>query len=416
MGAADGQSNSSGDRVATPRMAARLRGRRVPITSPGLEALASRWRELEQHAHANPFLTFEWMDAWWRAFGEGHEPYVISVEDDEATTIGIAALMRSVKRGRFGGRIATLRLMGDPGSDRLGFVSRRGLEREVADAVSACLRRNQGDWHVLAFSNLVSGSPELEALVEGFTGDHLVIGEPGLACPYLTIRGDWASYLKGRSANFRSEVRRARRKVEQELGGQIRTCHEPGEALHALEFLFQHSIERFAEGSASSFSDRRLRAFHLTVAPRLLELGRLSLFVLEIEGEIAAVLYDFAHGDTVWFYNAAFDPRWGPFKVGSVLLAHAIEDAFSQGAQEFDFLLGAYPYKLRWTSEARQHRLLTVVRPHPNAVLEAAVPRWWDGTKEWVKRTAPPKLATWLRQAARVLGDAGAGRGRSRSS
>lgn len=381
---------------------ARVHASRATTRSSDVSGLASLWRDIEREASPNPFVTFAWVDAWWRALGRNHEPYVVLVEDHDGRALGLAPLMRCVTQTRLGGRVASLRFMGDPGSDRLGFVSRAGHEREVADAVAAWLRRQRHDWHVLALANLVEGCAELIALTRCFGGAHLVIDQPGLPCPFLTIESDWADYLQVRSANFRSELRRSRRKVEEDIGGRFRICSEPEDVRSALGFLFRHSIERLEDGPGSSFGDPDFRAFHLDAAQRLLECGRLSLWVLEIEETTAAVLYDLVAGEKVWFYNAAFDARWGAFKPGAVLLARAIEDAFDRGAREFDFLLGDYPYKRRWTAAARRHRILTVVRPRPMAVVEAAVPLWWDGAKEWVKRTAPPGVTAALGRVLRL--------------
>ena len=355
-------------------------------------AIASRWRQLEAQARPNPFLTFDWMAAWWRAFGEGHEPYVVLVEDPDGTTVGILPLWRSVKRARTGGTVATLRFMGDPGSDRLGIVSSRGHEREVVSTAVTFLRQQTRDWHVLRLRNLDAGSVDLETLEEGFASGHLVIREPGLASPYLTIRGDWEAFLQGKSANFRAEVRRNRGRLERDLDARIRSCSDQTEVRRALEFLFQHSIERF-EGGQSSFTDPRFREFHLEVASRLNATGRLSCQVLEIEGAIAAVHYDFVLGNVMWYYNASFDQRWSSFKPGSVLLAHVIEDAFERGHQEFDFLLGDHPFKRRWTNAARQNAHLTVIRPGPHAIAAGALPRYWDQFKDRLKRILPASAA-----------------------
>jgi CelD/BcsL family acetyltransferase involved in cellulose biosynthesis len=356
-------------------------------------AIASVWRHLEARAQPNPFVTFDWMDAWWRAFGDGHEPYVILVEDDEGTTVGIAPLFRSLERARTGGTVATLRFIGDPGSDRLGFVSDRGQEREVAAAVATFLRQQTRDWHVLQFGNLDADSVDLRTLEKGFAHGHLVIREPGLVSPYLTIRGDWETFLQGRSANFRAEVRRNRKRLEHKLDAQIRSCSGQTEVRRALEFLFRHSIERFEGGQGSSFANPRFREFHLDVASRLYATGRLSCYVLEIEGAIAAAHYDFVLGNVMWYYNASFDQRWSSFKPGSVLLARVIENAFERGYQEFDFLLGDHPYKRRWTEEARQNARLAVIRPGPHAIAAGAFPPYWSQLKRWLKHFLPVPAA-----------------------
>lgn len=368
--------------------------RRVAIATRDLGACAVDWRTLEQYSVPNPFLTHAWMDAWWRIFGADLEPYLLVVQDADAATVGIAPLVRTFASTAWGGSVATLRFMGWNISDRLGFVCRASLEREVVTAIVTYLRQNHDDWHVLECMNLPEGSPTIDALRAGFARDHLLIDEPGLACPYLTIEEDWTSFLHTRSSNFRAELRRSRRRAEREAGAIVRICSDPDDVRAALMFLFRHSIERFQDGPGSTFADHRVQAFHLALAHAFLDVGRLSISSMEIDGRIAAVIYNFVHGRTVWFYNAAFDAHFERYKPGAVLLGHAIEDAFAQGAKEFDFLLGDYPYKQRWANHARRHRIVTVVRPRPAAIVAAAVPRWWLRLKQRVASVLRDRCTT----------------------
>lgn len=366
----------------------------VTSVSASLEAIAHAWRELDDASTSNVFLTYEWVDSWWRVYGEGHEPYLIVVRDRDGSTVGIAPLVRSVSRAWGIARVTSLRFMGHNVSDRLGFVSRQGLERQVAAAVTQHLDRHRGDWSVLELVNLVEGSAELDVLSRWFAHRDVLLREPGQACPFLPLEGRWDTYLQSLAKKFRTDLRRGRRRFTEELDGRMLTCANPSEVRAALTFLFHHNTGRFSGGqhTVSAFSDLRIQEFNLTVAPRLLERGRLVCHRLDVDGATVAVKYNFRHGGTTWSYNAAFDARWSAYGLGKVLLTYAIEHAYEAGDREYDFLLGDEAYKQRWTPHARVHWHLGVVQREPMAIARVALPAWLRALKRWGRRAAPPSL------------------------
>jgi CelD/BcsL family acetyltransferase involved in cellulose biosynthesis len=54
-----------------------------------------------------------------------------------------------------------------------------------------------------------------------------------------------------------------------------------------------------------------------------------------------------------YYYIGGFDPRFAALGPGTLLIAHAIEQARLEGAAAFDFLRGAEPYKYRWGAASR---------------------------------------------------------------
>jgi CelD/BcsL family acetyltransferase involved in cellulose biosynthesis len=360
------------------------------------------WRELERHSEPNPFLTFEWMSAWWHALGDGRTPWLVVAEDERGSVVGIAPLMRTqVGAGAFGDA-ATLECIGQPQADRLGFVTRRGRETEVAGAVASFLR-DRADWDVLRLKNVPVEAPGFTSFTSAFRDDHIVLVEPGHTCPYLPIEGTWDAYFRSRQKRFRVGLRHDQRRILEELGGRMTVCKDPEHAKRALEFLFEHNAARFAvaTGTRSGFGDPRVQAFHLEIAPRMLEQGMLDCRVIEAGDAIVAVDYGFRHGGKVWGYNAAFDARYEAYGLGRVLLGWAIEQAFLEGLHEYDFLLGDYAYKRRWATHSRQHREIIVARLRPAAVVSAALPTWRARVKRGVMRALRPSTANAVR---RLLG------------
>ena len=74
---------------------------------------------------------------------------------------------------------------------------------------------------------------------------------------------------------------------------------------------------------------------------------------MRIGGRDAAVLYAFKAKDSTYYYIGGFDPDCAAVSPGSLIIAHAVEQAVAEGCRTFDFLKGQEPYKYRWG--ARDH-------------------------------------------------------------
>ena len=88
----------------------------------------------------------------------------------------------------------------------------------------------------------------------------------------------------------------------------------------------------------------------------MLDAGALRMHAMRIDGRIVAVFYGFAHHDTVYYYLSGQDPELEKLSIGTVMVAHAIEQAVRDGAKTFDFLRGAEEYKYAWGAKDRMSR------------------------------------------------------------
>jgi CelD/BcsL family acetyltransferase involved in cellulose biosynthesis len=94
--------------------------------------------------------------------------------------------------------------------------------------------------------------------------------------------------------------------------------------------------------------DERVRAFHRDAASGLERAGLLRLYLLRIAGRAAAAYYGFQAKRRSYAYLGGMDPAFAHASPGSLLLAHAMAEAASEGSTCFDFLRGAEAYKRDW--------------------------------------------------------------------
>lgn len=115
------------------------------------------------------------------------------------------------------------------------------------------------------------------------------------------------------------------------------------EMLTRLEQL--HRARWRLRGEPGMMSDARRRAFYWEAALRLHQRDFLRLYALRFDQGVAAVLYGFRDRSAVRYYLSGFDPKYGRYSPGVLVVGHAIEAARRQGAALFDFLQGAERYK-----------------------------------------------------------------------
>lgn len=295
---------------------------------PSLDALRPEWDALAAEA-GNPFLTWEFCDAWWRHRGRGE--LEVHVVRDGDRPVAILPLFRD---GR------TLAFLGDGDADIVGPVcAPADVERAAA-----------------ALRELVASGPAATLDARWLPGDRRwaqLLGGRAIertACPQIRIGGrSWDELLASRSANFRSQAGRRRRALERDHAVTIRRTGSPGELGPDLDTLFRLHELRFGDVSVAFAGARE--AVHRGFAAAALERGWLALWTLELDGEAAASLYVFRFGGIDWYYQSGRDPRFERERVGFVLLCAAIEDACAAGQEAFSLLLGGEAYKDRFADE-----------------------------------------------------------------
>jgi CelD/BcsL family acetyltransferase involved in cellulose biosynthesis len=177
-------------------------------------------------------------------------------------------------------------------------------------------------------------------------------------CPILRLPASEEAFLAGRSRNYRKKMGEFSRKCSRELGAHVRTSETAQELDHDMQRLVVLHGRRW-RGRSKAFRTREYKALHETFSRRCLEQGWVRLMSLETKSGPVAFLYCFAYDTRYYYYQAGRDPAFERYRVGLVLMDHAIRRAIGEGARIFDFLTGQEPYKYRWAdAEARSVRVV----------------------------------------------------------
>jgi CelD/BcsL family acetyltransferase involved in cellulose biosynthesis len=317
----------------------------------GFTALRPRWNDLLRASSSdNPFLTWEWLNAWWSQYGDaGNLRLIVVRADDDVIAIApfrlISAPLYWFSRLEFLGT-------GDAGSDYLDLIVKRGAEDAALTAIAQFLTSRKQAIRLTHLPPASLGARLATALADA--GWVHTAADDGI-CPIVTLAGHtFESFLNSLGASHRANIRRRIRVLEQRFDVRFERVTSHSERMEMLAALARFHEARYgARGGSTAFSTATVRAFHDDATARALDRGWLRMYVLRLDGHVAAVMYGFYYGGRFYFYQHGYDGRYTSHSVGLVLMALTIRAALDEGAAEFDMLWGVEAYKSLWARESR---------------------------------------------------------------
>ncbi len=364
-----------------------------------LAELSVEWRELFHRIGCRtPFVSVDWIDAWWNHWGARHHLWVVTVRNETGRLVAVAPFyLRRSCFGVFGSRV--LCFLGDRnvGSDHLNVLVEPAYEESAIEAIAELVVAHRGEWDFLELADSEEASPTLCRLSQQLQARGMTrLVTRTIDCPFTPLPATFEQYLAGLSANLRYNFRRRWRALEREgvkfvsyQGGNefyVRFCDLVH--LHRLRFLDQDRV--------SSFLAPKVQAFHAEALQRMAAGGLARLFTLEIGSHTIAALYGFSAGRTFSFYQSGMDPAWARLSAGLVLMGCSIREAIHNGHDTFDFLRGDETYKFQWATQSRKAVTLCFF----DRRVRSRLARWrFQALSQlaWVKRLARRTIKAILR-------------------
>jgi CelD/BcsL family acetyltransferase involved in cellulose biosynthesis len=329
----------------------------MPSQLVGIEA---EWRTLFGDSELdNPFLSWEWISAWWHAIGARDcKLYILTARI--GTDGPLAGLLPLTIRKLHG----ALRCLGFAAMDRtidhLDVIAPAQRRAELTAEFSWQLARVRGCFDVVDLDALSADSTLGTRLLQDLGGigaaPHLIQAQPA---PKLTLPAEAEQFLKSLRKKQRSNLTRGEKRLEARCGAppRYRKVVAPAELPAALGKLHDlHQARQQQKGNAGVFAEAASTAFQQAVASAFLRNDWLRLYFLEAAGQAIAAMYCFKIGSRLSYYLGGYDPAWSDVSPGALLTARVIREAVSEGCAEFDFLRGDESYKTLWTEQRNVDR------------------------------------------------------------
>lgn len=307
-------------------------------TLEGLEPYLEEWDALAV-ATGRPYSCPAWMLAWWRHVVGPDAALRVVLVRETGKLVAVAPFCVAPWRG-----MNVYRLLCAGTSTRIGPLPPQPAGDELAREVAAALAAASPPPDMFRFEGIEAHSPWPQLLAETWPGKrpHLRV-DFQLDAPTVPIADGYDEWLATRSRNFRKDLRRVRRRLD-ERGAELR--QSAAETLEGdLQDLFRLHHARWSERGGSGNLDPKIENMLRDCASVLFPLGRFRLFLLEAAGKAisADLLIDAGHEAAVW--GGGFDPEWSKFGPGMVTQAAAIEDSAKRGQTRVDFGEGEEAYK-----------------------------------------------------------------------
>jgi CelD/BcsL family acetyltransferase involved in cellulose biosynthesis len=293
-------------------------------------------------------MRHEYQRAWWQTLGGGEwkqAELAVVAAYQEGRLAGVAPLFASRNRQD---EPALLLLGSIEVSDYLDVIARpQDLPAFFAGLLPFLASLDRPHWQVLDWYNLLDSSPTLPALAQAAGALGWSYSQERLQhSPFITLPGDWETYLAGIDKKQRHEIRRKMRRLE-ESGLPVCWYIVEDEASLAAEMeAFLGLMTQDPEKAA--FLTPSMREFMHSVITCAFRAGCLNLAFLEINGEKAGAYLNFDYLNRLWVYNSGVDRRYMEHSPGWVLLGYLLRWANEKKFKEFDFMRGDEEYKYRF--------------------------------------------------------------------
>jgi CelD/BcsL family acetyltransferase involved in cellulose biosynthesis len=335
----------------------------------GLRAILPLWQRLYAASSAtNPFADPLWLTAWAEHYVRRNELDVMLVSGD-GILVGVAPFYYS-RALAMGLGPTRLHLLGSGGHDNLTELTeplllpqrqRAILKTIVAEVCSTA------DWDWLELE-LAGDRGWLETQWLPMRGMHprfVVLPKGTTAAVVLELghNGDAVSLKRNLRRNLRHRYNSLRR---QGATVDIKRLDQPAEITSGLQILdLLHKARSGMTGvpwHPDMLRSSRARDFLADAVSAMAAVGRAAIFVLNIDGQPAAVQLVLIANGCYYMALSGLDPvRWHSSPL-TLLTAEIIDDAVTNGACRINLSTGPNSAKLAWSEKVEYHQNLLVVR------------------------------------------------------
>jgi CelD/BcsL family acetyltransferase involved in cellulose biosynthesis len=310
----------------------------------GIDRLQAGWESLSP-ALRSPMETFGWSAATAASLSNDQRPRLV-VAEQQGSIRAIAPLaachgLASVRLEMLG-----MEVLNEPGD----------FACADHESLHAVVRRAVRFGRPIFLGRLPAESPTIESFRRAARGRGKVIVRQRPSCPYVPLDESWLEPERHLSSRRRSDLRRARRRAEQQgdVRGEI-ISPTPPQVDSLLETAFAVEARSWKGGAGTALSNDPVRGGHLRrFASWASGAGILRICLLHIGEATAAMQIAVEHNSALWLLKIGFDPEFANCSPGNLLLAESIRYAVNRKLSSLEFLGIVEPWTRVWTEHERK--------------------------------------------------------------
>jgi len=322
-----------------------------------LRAYAPEWNGLLAQSQANSiFLTWEWLSTWLETVGLDAPLLTVAIRNNGGELVAVAPFYRTTLR--FLGLMSykCLRFIGDClcGSEYPDIIVRDDCKEEALALIMKTLLDCSSSWDCIYLPSVAGWTGAYERFHYMFARGDVFIHERSSEFSAIKLPDTHEAYLTQFSRKHRGNIRRATQRLVASHNVEMVRCGSEDTLPKSLQGLFDLHRRRWESvGQFGSFVRKPLmKRFYERFAPQALRRGWLRLFLLEVDGAMAAVQCGYAYNGSFSAIQEGRKPEsFGA--VGNILRNLAIEACIEEGLAEYDFLGKISKHKRLWHAESR---------------------------------------------------------------
>lgn len=316
-----------------------------------LSEFRDEWRALASESERTDlFQTYEWMVSWLEAFWtEG--PIRCIFAHGDGKLVGALPLVWDES-----GFLRCRQSLTPPanahssGFDLLSVGDRTEVLAGIVDHMRPRMPVR------LALGGVPADSPTIPAIRTLERDGHIrMISRGRSRVLFVRLQGTWREYLDALDTRTRHKLRRNERRLTEDADARFETVTRESELGRAMDDILQIERHSWKERAGSSIAlEPGAEVFYRSFLGRAFRQGWGRIHLLHIFGKPAAHVLGVVYRKKYYPLKTSFDAEFSTMSPGSVLVGHAVRDAFEQGYDTFEFLGANEYFKSKLGNDSRE--------------------------------------------------------------
>jgi len=307
------------------------------------------------------FQSFEWLSAWWSAFGATESLYIIAASDENGKITGIVPLMLTRKKHR-GLPVKVLSFIENGNSLHNGFILHPDRKSEIIEAVVMFLKKRSDQWDFMELKNIPSTSPNFQLLADILKKNWMLSGwKKSFDSPYVKIDKNWEDYYADRTQRTKKALRNNANKLRSSGEPHIHKVTTLKEYEGVKKDIYNIAVKSWSYNVGDSICNGTNAFFFDRLSEAMFENDGLLIWMLELNNDFIAFEYHIADKSRVYGLRSSYKEDYTALSPGVFLDHHIMKHYFEVGRfREYDLGGSNDFYKQKWTNDVRPHWNVTI--------------------------------------------------------